>query len=256
MEYGVCILSNIAMRISADHRSTMVSQLLFGDVFRVVETKDEWIFIQLDYDRSEGWVPINQITVLEEAEYEKINGAGLGVSNEYIDFLEDKNHKLLPVVLGSTFPGIKNKVFDINDNTYNFSGEVIRVKQPKPAIVNTAFKYLNAPFLYGGRTPFGIDSSGLVQLAYKINGYKLPRDVGQQAGQGEVLSFIEESEAGDLAFFDNADGEIIHVGILLQDNHIIHVDGKVRIDRIDQSGLFNTTKNRHTHKLRVIKKIL
>ena len=93
-------------------------------------------------------------------------------------------------------------------------------------------------------------------MVYKLNGYRLKRNAAEQAKQGEALSFIEESEAGDLAFFDDNEGIINHVGIMMQDNYIIHVDEKVRIDRIDHSGIFNTELRRHTHKLRVIKKIV
>jgi len=116
--------------------------------------------------------------------------------------------------------------------------------------------FLNAPYLWGGKTPFGIDCSGFTQMVYKLCGYKLLRDAGQQATQGEALSFIEESEPGDLAFFDNEEGVIVHVGIIMNDNYIIHAHGKIRIDRIDHSGIFNVDTQRHTHKLRVIKKII
>ena len=125
----------------------------------------------------------------------------------------------------------------------------------KEVIVNTAIMFLNVPYLWGGKTPFGIDCSGLTQMVYKINGYKLLRDASQQASQGEVLSFIEESEPGDLAFFDDDQGNITHVGIILANNYIIHASGKVRIDRLDQSGIYNSEIKKHTHKLRVIKKI-
>jgi cell wall-associated NlpC family hydrolase len=93
-------------------------------------------------------------------------------------------------------------------------------------------------------------------MVYKLCGYKLLRAAGQQATEGEALSFIEESEPGDLAFFDNEDGVIVHVGIIMKDNYIIHANGKIRIDRIDHSGIFNVDSQRHTHKLRVIKKII
>ena len=110
--------------------------------------------------------------------------------------------------------------------------------------------------IFGGKTPLGIDCSGFTQMVYKLNGYKLLRDASQQASQGEALSFIEESEPGDLAFFDNSEGVIIHVGIIMEDNYIIHAHGKVRIDRLDHSGIYNVDKRIHTHKLRVIKKII
>jgi cell wall-associated NlpC family hydrolase len=115
---------------------------------------------------------------------------------------------------------------------------------------------LNAPYLWGGKTPFGIDCSGFTQMVYKLNGYHLSRDASQQATQGEALSFIEESEPGDLAFFDNEEGNIIHVGIIMENNYIIHASGKVRVDRLDHLGIFNPETQKHTHKLRVIKKII
>ena len=123
-------------------------------------------------------------------------------------------------------------------------------------MIDVAQIFLNAPYQWGGRSPFGIDCSGFTQLIYKLNGHFIPRDASQQAQLGESLSFIEECEAGDLAFFDNEEGRITHVGMMLNDNYIIHASGSVRIDRIDFLGIFNQERNRHTHKLRVIKKII
>ena len=120
-------------------------------------------------------------------------------------------------------------------------------------LIENAMMYLNSPYLWGGRTPFGIDCSGLSQMVYRLNGIDLPRDADEQAEVGTTLSFVEESDPGDLAFFDNAEGKIVHVGIILENNHIVHASGKVRIDRIDQQGIFNTDLGNHTHKLRLIK---
>ena len=127
--------------------------------------------------------------------------------------------------------------------------------QEKSKIITTALRFLNSPYLWGGRTPLGIDCSGFTQMVYRLQGIDLPRDAYQQSEVGTTLSFIEESEAGDLAFFDDQEGKITHVGIMLEDNHIIHASGKVRIDRIDQQGIFNKETGKHTHKLRLIKSI-
>lgn len=145
---------------------------------------------------------------------------------------------------------------EINKTNLTFEGLKVSGIKEKSNLIITAFMYLNAPYLWGGKTPFGIDCSGFTQMVYKLNGYKLMRDASQQATQGEALSFIEESEPGDLAFFDNEEGNIIHVGIIMSDNYIIHASGKVRIDRLDHLGIYNPETNRHTHKLRVIKKIV
>ena len=125
----------------------------------------------------------------------------------------------------------------------------------KSNLIKTASLYLNSPYLWGGKTPSGIDCSGLTQMVYRINGHFIPRDASQQVELGETLSFIDESQAGDLAFFDDDEGKIIHVGILLENNYILHSHGKVKIDRIDQTGIYNSETQKHSHKLRIIKKI-
>ena len=139
---------------------------------------------------------------------------------------------------------------------HSYEGKITEGLKDKSQLLKTAFSYLNAPYLWGGKTPFGIDCSGFTQMVYKLNGYRILRDASQQATQGEALSFIEESEPGDLAFFDNSEGHITHVGIIMPNNYIIHAHGKVRIDRLDHSGIYNEEKRQHTHKLRVIKKII
>jgi cell wall-associated NlpC family hydrolase len=136
-----------------------------------------------------------------------------------------------------------------------FEGQTT-AENSKLGVVNSALLYLNAPFLKGGNIPFGIDATGLSQMTYRLNGFKLARTALEQSKQGEPLSFIEESEPGDLAFFDNSEGIIDHVGIILPDHHIIHCYGQVRIDRIDHTGIFNSQTNHYSHNLRVIKKII
>jgi cell wall-associated NlpC family hydrolase len=122
--------------------------------------------------------------------------------------------------------------------------------------VNDALLYLNAPYVWGGRTPFGIDCSGFVQMVYKMKKIKLLRDASQQASQGEVISLLGEAEPGDLAFFDDAEGKITHVGLLIDRSHIIHCSGKVRIDVLDHEGIYNEAVQKYTHKLRLIRRIV
>ena len=116
--------------------------------------------------------------------------------------------------------------------------------------------YLDAPYLWGGRSPFGIDCSGLVQMTYKLSGIKLPRDAGQQASCGTTINLLSEAQAGDLAFFDNEEGIITHVGIILPNNQIIHASGRVRVDSLDHEGIYNVKKKQYSHKLRLIKRII
>ena len=249
-------MSIVPLRIEASDASEMVTQVLFGEHFKVLNKQKNWSKIRLAFDNYEGWIDNKQFEEIEEEKYFEFNRTKPYLSAELIDFATDEKHNFSTIVIGSNLPLYNQKELKINNTSFKYEGTVLNAKLPKDSIVEMAYKFLNAPYLWGGKTPFGIDCSGFSQMVYKLCGYKLLRDASQQATQGEVLSFIEESEPGDLAFFDNAEGDITHVGIVMKDNYIIHAHGKVRIDRIDHSGIFNVDLQRHTHKLRVIKKII
>lgn len=255
MEFGICHLNCIAIRKDPSDQSEMVSQLLFGETFQVIGDESEWIKIHMDYDFYEGWVLKKQVLELTEEVYNRIHLNNQYFSDEMVTFISDKAEHPQILSLGAGLPEFKDGYFKLDEIKYAFDGDVITGKHQKSNLVHTAYKFLNAPFLWGGRTPFGVDCSGFTQMVYKINGHQLFRDAHQQASQGEVLSFIEECEPGDLAFFDNEVGEIIHTGIILDNNYVIHCHGKVRIDRIDSSGIYNVDTKRHTHKLRVMKQL-
>ncbi len=256
MHYGICNLSIVPLRIEPHDKSEMVSQLLFGEHFKVLEIRKKWSKIRIAYDSYEGWVDNKQYEIISETFYNDINNSERVYSAELIDFVTDDKQHFFTLPIGASLPFYSHKKLKINNTNYLYEGAVFKDKQPKEALIDIAYKFLNTPYLWGGKTPFGIDCSGFTQMVYKLCGYNLLRDAAQQATQGDVLSFIEESEPGDLAFFDNHEGVITHVGIIMKDNYIIHAHGKVRIDRIDHSGIFNINTHRHTHKLRVIKKII
>jgi len=256
MDYGICNLSIVPLRGEPLNRAELVSQILFGEHFKVLEIRKEWSKIRLAFDKYEGWVDNKQFLLIPQEEYTSLNKNNTILAGNLVDFISDQNQVLATIPIGASLPNFKNNTVTLRTNSYEYEGDIIQKKEPKQALLNTAFLFLNTPYLWGGRTPFGIDCSGFSQMVYKLNGYKLLRDASQQATQGEVLSFIEESEPGDLAFFDNEEGNITHVGIIMKDNYIIHAHGKVRIDRLDHSGIYNVDTKRHTHKLRVIKKII
>ncbi len=250
MLYGICPLSVVPIRLTADDAGEMISQLLYGEHFKILEHRKRCSRIRLAFDDFEGWVSNRQITVIEEEDYQILeNSDNLRYSSDLISFVSEDSGTLLPIVIGSSIQEVKSLA-------HTFEGSTIESKREKFNLVQTALAYLNAPFLSGGRTPFGVDSSGFTQMVYKINGYSLKRKSSEQSAQGEALSFIEESEPGDLAFFDNKEGIINHVGIIMKDNYVIHAFGKVRIDRLDHTGIFNAKTRNYTHSLRVIKKIV
>lgn len=256
MKFGIADLNVVPLRAEKSDASEMISQVLFGEHFKVLDHQSKWSKIRLSHDKYEGWIDNKQFRLISESFYLELDKRQSIFCSNLVDFISDEKHELSTISLGSTLPLFENGKVNLEQTDYKYDGETISGKQAKENLISTAFMYLNAPYLWGGRSPFGIDCSGFTQMVYRINGHSIFRDAYQQATQGEVLSFIEESEPGDLAFFDNEEGRIIHVGIIMKDNYIIHAHGKVRIDRIDHSGIFNTELNRHTHKLRVIKKII
>ena len=250
MLYGICKLSIVPVRLEAGDSSEMITQLLYGDHYKILEQRKKWSKIRIAFDKSEGWICNKQACIIPETAYKSIVGSEkTKFITDLVGHISCENGLLIPVVLGSTVvePPLLPHKYEGNFN--------LKINH-KSELINSALLYLNAPYLWGGKTPFGIDCSGLTQMVYKINGYFLKRNAADQATQGEALSFIEESEPGDLAFFDNPDGIIDHVGLIMKDNYIIHAHGQVRIDRLDHTGIFNVEEKKYTHKLRVIKKII
>ena len=225
----------------------MVSQLLYGDCYKIIDKRKKWFKIRMEWDGYEGWITELQTFRVSGEIYNEIISNDTIISSDMMNYVSSHDNLIFPIPIGSDLRALKKL-------NHTFNGETYSPEADKKKLSKTAFMYLNSPYLWGGRTPLGIDCSGFTQIVYKINGVKLSRDAHEQANQGQTLSFIEESEAGDLAFFDDTEGKIVHVGLLLKDHYIIHAHGTVRIDRIDQSGIYNGET--HTHNLRMIKKLI
>ncbi|MDP3352847.1 MAG: C40 family peptidase [Flavobacteriaceae bacterium] len=256
MKFGICLLNIAPLRKEADDRSEMVSQVLFGEYFTIIDELKNWSYIRLEYDLYEGWIDRKQYELITAVDFKRLNQQTPHYAGELIDFLNINNSQMAVLSLGATLPFYDQHKFMINLQNFTYDGSIFNIQLNKKHLINIAFMYLNSPYLWGGKTPFGIDCSGFTQMVYKLCGYYLDRDSSEQAKQGVVLNFLEESEPGDLAFFDNSEGKIIHVGILIGNEQIIHASGKVRIDFIDHSGIFNKETKKHTHKLRLIKQII
>ncbi len=260
MSFGYCNLSVIPGRSEPSDKEEMVNQVLFGEYFDIVEENEKWYKIKLDHDGYECWVDKYQVKLLSE-EHEKDEEDEYLV-DELSFALEDMaTNNDLNVVLGSLLPPLINNQFIIGENKYKYEGRVSSFDEAQSdQIANYAFLYLNTPYLWGGRTPFGIDCSGFTQMVYRMCGFVLPRDSQEQADEGVIVELVEESVEGDLAFFASDNAKISHVGIILSDDQsekkqIIHASGKVRVDDLDDQGIYNREKKEYSHNLVSIKRI-
>lgn len=257
MTYGICNLSIVHVKLEPSHRSETVTQLLFGEYFEIAESKEEWIKVRLSFDGYEGWIPVAQCALIDYDDFKTLNREEICISYDLVQIVIHGN-TMSSVVIGSSLPHYKDQHCRVGELLYKFEGNARFPErlQSSNVLVENAYMYLNSPYLWGGRSPFGIDCSGFTQMVYKLSGIRLRRDAYQQAEQGTLVHLMDEAQQGDLAFFDNADGKITHVGIIMGKNKIIHASGKVRIDALDHHGIYNAEQRKYSHNLRLIKRLI
>jgi cell wall-associated NlpC family hydrolase len=258
--HGIIHLSVVPGRAEPSHRSEQVTQLLFGECFKVLRSENEWHWIKNQYDAYECWIDAVQFKSITEDQYEEILRKPAYVVSEPIVKIkcEDASHEQL-ISIGAQLPLFNKGQFRLLESSFTLHGTAVDVSHQQISselIISTAESLLHTSYQWGGRSPLGIDCSGFTQLVFKCLGIKLPRDAYQQADAGYSISFMAEARTGDLVFFDNEEGRITHVGIVHQTGYIIHASGKVRIDKLDHQGIFNEETGRYTHKLRLIKRLV
>ncbi|MGF1923793.1 MAG: NlpC/P60 family protein [Bacteroidia bacterium] len=256
--YHLCRVAVAPLRNEPSDRSEIVSQLLFGDRVKLLEKTEKWCRVVTQHDDYEGWMDHKQLKVISESEFiddqRYLHLTPVQLDNTIIA----ENGSKYYLTPGSTLPNYKDGVCFLGDEKFEIKSTPLLPASEyfKENVESVAKFFENTPYLWGGRTLFGIDCSGFVQAVYKINGISLRRDASQQAEQGEAVDFLASATLGDLAFFDNEEGKITHVGLMLNNHEIIHSAGKVHVDPIDDQGIYSVELGRYTHKLRIIKRFV
>lgn len=247
MPYAITVVPVMPLRAEPSHKSEMISQATWGECVEIRNTgPDNWIQVKCQYDGYEGWVTVSHLEKIDRQLFDA----------PYTHFLPKW---INTVLLNGTPVQVPYGALIKHATTWGTCQvhfeETHPLQQPDGnTILRDAFLFRNTAYLWGGKTVFGADCSGLCQTVFKTHGLPLLRDAYQQATQGTPVDFLQEARPGDLAFFDNAEGKITHVGILLNEQEIIHASGKVRIDAIDNQGIINSDTGQRTHALRIIKR--
>jgi len=253
MERFICENVFVPLRSGPSHKAEMLSQLLFGEKYRILDQKGHWMKVENLFDNYQGWLDMDHLQHSED----RNSTTGLVLNRSLLCYKQDKTKLVLEAGCEIYDPDFRSKTFSAGKNSYTsineFSNNYITTKESFP---DTALKFINSPYIWGGRVPSGIDCSGLTQLVYKIHGVRIPRDSRQQVEIGEAVNFIDETKPGDLVFFDDEQGSISHVGMIFSHGLIIHASGRVRIDPVDHQGIFKQEFNRYTHHLRTIRRII
>lgn len=263
MVKAIVLHSVVPVRSEARETAGMETQLLFAETCTVVEQKPRWMLVKNDADGQQGWVDAKMVTILNDDEWQQVQDsrkeqpARIKMPMAYA--VSKNNGQTIPLTAGTCLPNYHNGQFEVLGVPFQIDPEMVAeqaLEMTESNVLNIIRFFLNIPYLWGGKNAMGLDCSGFTQVVHSLFGHSLLRNAGEQITQGERIESLQEAQIGDLVFFDHEDGKISHVGMLIDSRRVIHCSGRVKVESIDEQGIFSVEAgNTYTHHLVQIRRI-
>ena len=261
MVKGISLHSVVPVRAEARESAEQNTQMLFGELCTVLEEIPGWSRIKLEIDGQEGWVDAKMICPMKSEEYTSYK-TSLSTSARVVFpiayAVSENNSQTLPLTAGTQLANYKDGHFEVLGVRFCID-PTMTISQPltlnEENLLRTVRFFLNTPYLWGGKNALGMDCSGFTQVIMSLFGKQLLRNASEQVSQGEEIAQLSQAQAGDLAFFDHKDGKISHVGIIIDSQRIIHCSGRVKVEKLDEIGIFNAEMGNYSHNLVQIRRI-
>jgi len=207
----VCTAARTAVRSAPDAGAEAASELLFGEGFEIVEVKDGFALGRSLHDRYIGWVDFAVLALPGAEPTHRISARHAPV----FAAASIKAAEVMELPFGALVSGVMDGDFLVLAGGGHVHRRHVEA-EPKDRFAAAAL-FAGAPYLWGGRSPDGVDCSGLVQQALSVEGISLRRDTDLQREQGEVVRFAAR-DVGDLIFWPG------HVGLLMDGDLLCHAN--------------------------------
>ena len=258
---AIALHSVVPVRVEPREGSEQNTQMLFGELCRILEQQPRWLRIRLESDGQEGWVDAKMICPMKPEEYASHRASlqqSAIVAMPMAYAVSENNGQTIPLTAGTRLTNYQDGRFEVLGVGFRIDPGMVWTESPdlnEQNLLQSVRFFLNIPYLWGGKNAMGMDCSGFTQIIMSLFGKKLPRNASEQATCGRKISRLSKAQAGDLVFFDHKDGKISHVGIVIDPERVIHCSGRVKVEKLDETGIFNAETGEYSHDLVAIKRI-
>lgn len=280
---GISLHSVVPVRTEARETAEMSTQILFAEQCEILAEQARWYQVRLCQDGQEGWVDKKMLTPLSADEEQKLPAEATAMVLMPMAYaVSENNGQTIPLTAGTRLCNYKDGRFELLGVGFRIDPSMVLTAPlplDEPHLLQAVRFFLNIPYLWGGKNAMGMDCSGFTQVVLSLFGKHLLRNASEQATQGTEVSRLEDAQAGDLAFFckpqtnhannetnetnanNGAHAPITHVGILIDKQRIIHCSGRVKVEKIDATGIFSIEQadaqhpqGQYTHQLLSIRR--